>query len=202
MVRRLKLTVDELKQFRGRLEDPRGALTRVGALMLAASQKAFDDQSYGPERWPERYEGQSEPFINVAGALSDVLRDRQIKGRRFDRRPALVDVGTLRGSLTFGLKGKKSVSVGTTDPKAPKHLFGLKSVQNVTDVARKRLSKEYRRFKKQGGARFEAFKKLGFLHTVNQLETNIQKRVFLGLFPELETRLIGAVEDFLVEGGA
>ena len=109
MVRRLKLSFDDLSEFRGRLEDPRPALERVGALMLAESQKSFDDQAYGPERWPERYEGQPEPFINVAGALSDVARDRQIKGRRFDRRPALVDVGILRGSLTFALKGKKSV---------------------------------------------------------------------------------------------
>lgn len=202
MARRLKLSFDDLSRLRGRLEDPRPALQRVGALMLAASQKSFDDQAYGPERWPERYEGQSEPFINIAGALSDVARDRQIKERRFDRRPALVDTATLRGSLTFALKGKKSVSVGTTDPKAPKHLFGLKSVQAVTDVARERLVKEYRRFKKRGGARFEAFKKLGFLHTFRQLETNIQRRAFLGLFPDLEKSLTRAVEDFLAEGAA
>lgn len=202
MVRRINLTFDNLKEFRGRLEDPRPALERVGAIMLAASQKAFEDQSYGPERWPERYEGQSNPFINIAGALSDVARDRQIKGRRFDRRPALIDTGVLRGSLTFALKGKKAVRVGTTDPKAPKHLFGLQSVQEVTEVARKRLIKEYKRFKRAGGARFQAFKKLGFLHTVKTLETNIQQRVFLGFFPDLEKRLSRTVEDFLAERSA
>lgn len=202
MVRRLTLKLEDLGPFRQKLENPRPALERVGALMLAASQKAFEDQAYGPERWPERYEGQSEPFINIAGALSDVARDRQIKGRRFDRRPALIDTGTLRGSMTFALKGKKSVSVGTTVPYAAKHLFGLTSTQAVTDVARKRLVKEYRRFKRLGGPRFEAFKKLGFLHTVSQLNTNIQKRVFLGFFPDLEKRLARTVEDFLAEGTA
>ena len=200
MARRIKLTFDNLEAFRGRLDDPRPALERVGALMLAASQKAFEDQAYGPERWPERYEGQDDPFINVAGALSDVLRDRPIKGRRFDRRPALIDTSMLRGSLTFGVKGKKSVRVGTTDPKAAKHLFGLKSVQAVTDIARKRLVKEYKRFKRLGGSRFQAFKKLGFLHEVSTLDTDIQRRPFLGFFPDLEKQLAGTVEDFFAEG--
>ena len=202
MARKIKLTFEMLKGFKKRLGDPRPALRRIGALMLSASQKAFQDQRYGPDKWPERYEGQPDPFVNVAGALSDLLRDRQIKGRRFDRRPALVDTGILRGSLSFGLKGKNAVRVGTTVPYAAKHVFGLNSRQNVTDAARKRLTKEYRRFKNQGGARFEALKKLGFLHTVSQLETNIQPRPFIGIFPDLERRLVGAVEDYLAEGTA
>lgn len=202
MTRKLRLTFDNLGRFKRRLDDPRPVLKQIGALMLAESQKAFDDQAYGPERWPERYEGQDEPFINVAGALSDVARDRQIRDRRFDRRPAVVDTGMLRSSLTFGLKGKKAVRVGTTDPKAPKHLFGLSSSQTVTNIARRRLVKEYRRFKRIGGNRFEAFKKLGFLHSVSRLETQIQQRVFLGIFPDLGRRLISTVEEFLVEESA
>lgn len=202
MVRRLKITADDFPGLKARLEDLRPALTQMGAIMLAASQKSFADQAYGPERWPERYEGQGDPFINVAGSLSDLLRDRKIKDRRFDRRPALVDTGMLRNSLTFGVKGKRSVSVGTTDPKAPKHLFGQTSTQLVTDVARKRLTKEYRRLKRQGGTKFEAVKKLGFLHTVGSLDTNIQQRVFLGFFPDLERDLAGIVEDHIAGEGA
>ena len=202
MVRRLKITADDLPGLKERVDDVRPALKQMGAIMLATSQKAFADQAYGPERWPERYEGQPDPFISVAGALSDLIRDRQIKNRRFDRRPALVDTGMLRNSLTFSVKGKKSVSVGTTDPKAPKHLFGQTSTQAVTDIARKRLSKEYHRLKRQDGARFDAVKKLGFLHTVSTLDTQIQQRVFLGFFPDLERELADVVEDHIAGGGA
>ena len=200
MVRKIRLSFEDLGPFRRRLEDPRPALRRIGALMLAESQRSFQDQAYGGERWPTRYEGQDEPFINVAAALSDVLRGRRIRDRRFDRRPALIDTGTLRGSLTFRLKGSRSVNVGTTVPYASQHVFGLSSTQTVTAVARRTLVKEYRRFKRQGGNRFEAFKKLGFLHTVSTLETNIQPRPFIGLFPDLERRLKSTVEDFLAEG--
>ncbi len=198
MVRRLRITAEDLPGVKGRIDDLRPALKQMGAIMLATSQKSFADQAYGPERWPERYEGQPDPFINVAGALSDLIRDRKIRDRRFDRRPALVDTGMLRNSLTFGVKGRRSVSVGTTDPKAPKHLFGETSTQIVTDVARKRLTKEYHRFKRQGGDRFDAVKKLGFLHTVSTLDTNIQQRVFLGFFPDLERDLAEIVEDHIV----
>lgn len=201
MARKIRLSFENLGRFRRRLEDPRPALRRIGALMLAESQRSFRDQSYGGERWPARYEGQEEPFINVAGALSDVVRGRTIRDRRFDRRPALIDTGTLRGSLTFALRGDKAVSVGSTVPYASKHLFGLASSQAVTNVARRTLVKEYRRFKRGGGERFEAFKKLGFLHTVRTLETNIQQRPFIGLFPDLERRLRTTVEDFLAEEG-
>ncbi len=202
MVRRLKITPEELPGLKERIEDVRPALKRMGAIMLATSQKAFADQAYGPERWPERYEGQPDPFISVAGALSDLKRDQKIKDRRFDRRPALVDTGILRNSLTFGVKGKRSVSVGTTDPKAPKHLFGQTSKQQVTDIARKRLVKEYHRLKRQGGSRFDAVKKLGFLHTVSTLDTQIQQRVFLGFFPDLEKELAEVVEDYIAGEGA
>lgn len=197
--RKIRLSFENLGRFRNRLEDPRPALRRIGALMLAESQRSFQDQAYGGERWPARYEGQPEPFINVAGALEDVKRGRQIRDRRFDRRPALVDTGTLRGSLTFRLRGARSVSVGSTVPYASQHLFGLQSTQAVTNVARRTLVREYRRFKRGGGERFEAFKKLGFLHTVRQLETNIQRRPFVGIFPGLEQRIKTTVEDFLAE---
>ena len=202
MTRRIKITPEELGELRSRLEDPRPALRRIGALMLAESQKSFLDQRYGPEQWPERYEGQPDPFVNVAGALSDLNRDRQIKGRRFDRRPALVDTAALKGSLSFDLRGKNAVRVGSTIPYAAKQVFGLNSRQSVTGTARKRLTKEYRRFKKQGGSRFEAIKKLGFLHTVSQLDTSIQARPFIGIFPDLEKRVVGAVEDYIAEGAA
>lgn len=199
MVRKIKLTFDNVAAFKRRLADPRPTLRRMGALMQAESQRSFQAQSYGGERWPARYEGQSEPFINVAGALSDVSRGRKIRDRRFDRRKALIDTGTLRGSMTFRLKGAKSVSVGSTVPYASKHLFGLESRQAVTDIARQTLSKEYRRFKRGGGSQFEAFKKLGFLHTVRELTTKIQQRPFVGLFPGLQKRLVTTVEESLTE---
>lgn len=199
MTKKLTITAKDVPGLRERLEDPRPVLISLGALMLAKSQASFEDQSYGGQRWPERYEGSPEPFVNVAGALSDLNRNRQIKSRRFDRRPAGIDVGTMRNALSFELKGKRAVTVGSTAPHAAQQVFGLESVQKVTDVARDRLTKEYRRYKKQGGSRFQAIKKLGFLHSVSELRTEIQERPHIGLYPDLERELVSEVEEYIAE---
>ena len=114
MVRRLKITADDLPGLKERVDDVRPALKQMGAIMLATSQKAFADQAYGPERWPERYEGQPEPFISVAGALSDLIRDRQIKNRRFDRNSLEREIAAcLRLALVQAAPDKASLSTLT-----------------------------------------------------------------------------------------
>jgi phage gpG-like protein len=199
MVERLKITMDQFQVVGERVSNLRPVLTRIGATMLSASQMAFQEQKYGGENWPARYESNWRG-INVAGALSDLLRDRPIKARRFDQRPALVDTGNLRNSLTFAIKSDTAVEVGTVVKYAATHQFGMESVQPVTEVARKRLVKEYRRFKKMGGGKFKAIKTLGFLHSVDTLRTQIAARPFVGLYPDLKRDIVDLVEDYIARG--
>ena len=103
----------EVATFRARLENPEPALRAVGALMVAASQLAFRQQRLGDIKWPERYPNQQEPFINIAGMLADLGQGSAIKERRFQRRPALIDRGQLRDSITFAATSK-SVRVGSS----------------------------------------------------------------------------------------
>lgn len=200
MVRKIKITVQDIPGLRRRLEDPRPVLKSIGALMTATSQDAFKKQAYAGERWPERYEGRSDPFINVAGALSDLNRGSPIKSRRFERRPAAVDTREMFNKISFELVGQNAVQSGSTALHAPAQVFGLAVRQTVTAAARNKLTEETRRFKKRGGQKFAAIKKLGFLHVVDELTTQIQARPHIGIYPELEREIVEMVEDFVAEG--
>lgn len=78
------------------------AKLRVGALMVGRVGQAFDQQgsqTRGGEAWPAR------GVPNLAGALSDLAQGATIKARRFDTRPALVDTGELRASVSWRATG-------------------------------------------------------------------------------------------------
>ena len=76
----------------GRARNMEPALKAIGAVLVSQGMRAFETESFGDEEWPERYPGQAEPFINIAGAVADLTAGGRIKARRFQRRP----VGGLR----------------------------------------------------------------------------------------------------------
>ena len=93
-------------------------LTAIGAYLTARSQAAFKDQSFGGVAWPERH------VPNIAGIVSDLNAGAtNPKRRRFVPRPALVDTGALRRSISWQVQGS-SVVVGTALPYASVHQVG------------------------------------------------------------------------------
>src|SRR5574343_573527 len=86
------------------VRNPLGILKAIGALVKSYAQQCFERQAFGRTQWPERYPNQSEPYINVAGAVQDLSQGPSIKQRRFQRRPAGIDrgfSGGLAGSITY-----------------------------------------------------------------------------------------------------
>lgn len=199
----LTLTPDEAGGLAGKLRDLRPALEQIGAALTSISSRAFEEQRLGDVLWDRRYPNQGEPVVNIAGVLSDLNRGSSIKARRFEGRPALSDTGRLAGSIDHEISGSDTVRVGTTVEYAGLMQLGGKSKQPVTETAKKKLAKWIAsRQRKAKKARKEArgpstnpiardvakpdplVKKLRFLLNVDELETSVVARPFLGITDE------------------
>jgi phage gpG-like protein len=111
------------------LANPTAALRQIGALMVAESQAAFRNQSFGDTRWPERHSP------NIFGILADFHAGRSAPpSRRFQPRPALRDTGRLSGSIAFELVGRYAVRAGTNVEYAEVHQTGGKVESVPIDV--------------------------------------------------------------------
>ena len=180
------------------------ALRRIGALGTSEAQAAFAGQSFGEFRWAERYPNQSEPFVNVAGAIADFSSGlKEPKQRRFDRRPAVRDTGNLMGSIAHEVVSDEAVRWGSVVPYAAIHQFGLVSTQPVDEPTKNRIAawlltdsgREYR-------PRMLPVLKSG----VRQWDTDVVQRPFLGVTPGMEEDIRSIVESAIAEeagdGGA
>jgi hypothetical protein len=134
-----------LSGLRERLKNPGGLLKAIGLLLVAQGQAAFKNKRLGDEPWPTRYPEMPEPFINKAGALSDLLRGQKVKDRRLDREPVLFDRGQLFRSLNFRVVDANTVEAGAYGPAATygaQHNVGGTSWQPIDDLARDTLAKQ------------------------------------------------------------
>jgi len=179
---------------------PTGLLKAIGALAVSEFQQSFRTESFDGQRWPERYPNQSEPFLSVAGAVQDWRAGRaKPKANRFQRRPVLRDIGTLFNAINSQVVGSFSVEAGVDASIAPYgaiHNFGLTSKQTITDDVRKRLAKWLK--SKQGKLYRD---KVGFLFQVDELETQVVKRQFVGVTKQLEKDVAELVKLWVEQGG-
>src|SRR5437899_1789490 len=101
---------DRLRALAANLKNPTRFLKRAGLLLASRAQAAFREQKRGNVQWPAR------AVPNVIGILDDLAHDVNPPARRFDPRPAGVDKGTLRDSLTAAavhLVSGDTVEIGT-----------------------------------------------------------------------------------------
>jgi len=187
-----------LDGMRSRIENPRGAFTKIGAMMVAQGQRAFTERRLGEFRWPERYPGEPEPFINKAAALRDLNRGTPVKKRRLNRQPVLRDTGQLLRSLNWRITGRRSVEAGVGSGPAKqyagKHQRGDIDSQKVKPIARTTLEDQIK------GARGEMKSALGKMRSVvaeDELTTRINQRPFIGLTPQTRKDIKDIVKDFL-----
>lgn len=183
----------------GRLRGMEPALRQIGAVLVSQGQRAFETESFGDEPWPERYPSQSEPFINVAGAVADLTAGGSVKARRFQRRPVLSDTGLLRGSLAWRLAGSHAVEAGSVVPYAGLHQHGGESSQPVTATTKKGLIaflKSKRGKPYRGKLGWLLNRKLG----VTSLTTKVHARPFLGITKTVEEEIVGIIEAHVAEG--
>lgn len=184
---------DPFVRLKGALDKPGKILEQIGALLEAGAQDAFVNERLGDFRWPGRYPNQSEPALNVAGAVSDFAKGAsEPKGRRFDRRPALRDTGALVGSIRSRVVGEDAVEVGSTLPYAGLHQWGGVSTQRIDSGTKKRMAKW---LLKDAGEPFRD-KLIPLLHT-ETLDTEVVQRPFLGVTPEMEDDIPRTVETMI-----
>lgn len=193
-------------------------LKQIGALNESVSQDAFQKQRLGSIEWKVRYPNQSEPFVNIAGVIADLSEGGQIKTRRFERRPALIDRGLMRGSIKSRAIGKRSVETGSALPYASKHQHGGVSDQRVTDQVKTglirfllgraasriqppRTMKEYARFRTLARDNPYADKLAPIVLPQQRLwQTEVNARPFVGITEESERDILRIVEEGFARG--
>lgn len=163
------------------------ALNAIGALLVLQSQRSFRQQRKGGFRWRPR------AVPNVAGIVSDLARGANPPSRRFTPRPALVDTGALRRSITFRVIGN-TVEAGSNLSYASLQQEGGTSTLPVTDRVKKGVAKLI----KQKPQLAEA---LGFLLSpkTTQLRVRVPARPFVLVTREDLAEINTVLEDFYGE---
>lgn len=126
----------QFRALRETIENPRGILTSIGALLVARSQKAFREQKMGDDRWAPRMNP------NVPGIIADFTRGGTPPARRFTSQPVLQDTGRLRGSMAWQVVSRKAVEAGSNLPYAEAlHTGGESESLPITETVQRRLWK-------------------------------------------------------------
>jgi phage gpG-like protein len=175
-------------KVRNLVDNPARLMPAVGQLLVSLSKRAFRDQRFGEMLWPSRYPTQAPPKINIAGAVQDLGHGPNVKARRFQDRPALLDTGMLQDSIV-AKPGADRVEVGSVMPYAKQHQVGGTSTQPITPAVRKNLGKFLKSAK---GKPYRP--KLGFLFQRKELKTKANARPFIGLTDEGRKRIVVLLE--------
>jgi len=127
---------DKIRRLTQELERPDSILRGIGAMMVAASQRAFREQKFGDVAWEPRGP------INVMGIIADFAAGKsEPPKRRFEDRPALRDTGRLAQSITFRVVGATELEVGSNLPYAKVHQDGGETQSApLTDTIRERIA--------------------------------------------------------------
>lgn len=160
-----------MRRLRRRISRPEQALKAIGALVTARSQARFTSQSFGKAAWLPR------AVPNIMGIVADLEAGRGFKERRLQGRPALIDYGRLKGSITFRLSGPREVEIGTNLPYAARLQHGGESTLPVTKKVKDGLAKLLR-------DRKELRPMLGFLFRRDEVSVEIPARKFVGMDPQ------------------
>ncbi len=217
-----------LAMLRRQLERPEKLLKLFGFAAASEAQKSFDRQglNYANE-WPVRYPTMEPPVVNVAGALADLAKGPTIKPHRFENRPAVIDTGTLRRSLSPGgcvkIMGTFAVEVGTVLPYGSMQQFGgehdIPITQTQKDNLRAWYKKQKRAAKKSDYSALLAGKKpkptdgsgsawlraimghLGFILNSDSMNQTVLARPFVGLNTDLAADMRKIAVDFYAGKG-
>lgn len=192
------------------LQNPQRLMKKLGAMVLGASVDSFKLQRLGQFKWEPRYPQQKAPKLNLAGFVADFANGRPTpKPIRFVDRPALIDEGFKGGlvaSMTYKPLDATSFQVGTVKPYAATHQYGKTTSQTITEQMKEAMRRWlYTRSGRLGPAWWMEGKykkkaapyadKVEGLLQLERLDTKVGKRPFVGIFAELWTDILRAIED-------
>lgn len=145
MARNVDLSISitrSIDKMEKRIKNLQPLMKEIGALISGECRRAFTAQALGDLKWPARYEGMSDPFINIAGALMDWNNGRpNPKPNRFQDRPALVDEGMrggMWGSITHNTN-ENTARVGTNKDYAALHQEGGETEIPISEGAKDKI---------------------------------------------------------------
>ena len=199
---------DDFDRFRRKLGNLQPILNQIGALITSQAQGAFQQQRLGDIAWLGRYPGMADPFVNIAGLVSDLNAGGQPKARRFQRRPAGIDTGRMMNSITWETT-RDSVSIGSNVEYATFHQEGGISFMPVTAAAKAGLAEFLRSEQAQQTAELlrvnapqaagsaTLHTRLGFLFQLGVLETDHVARPFLGVTDQAERDIVELIEEMI-----
>ena len=137
---------------------PRGK-ELLAQLVVQRAVEIFTQQGTRDNPWPEKYPGQDEPFINVAGAVDDFRSSSEPGDDKFKRRPAGISSGELLKAVqnaTININGTSvTISVDNVDY-AEDFAQGGESSQPLTEAIKGNI----RRFLNQNPAYKQKLKPL------------------------------------------
>lgn len=169
-------------------------LTVIGQDAVFYSERAFEQQGLhkkGTWRPPS--------IVNFTGIYADANENREIPERRIDpARPALVNTGLARRSITFEVEGSDSVKIGTALEYMRLHQEGGHGkIQKVND--KKSFKAIIDRFLKAYGDRLNPYQKQVIRAMISEdtWDYAVPKREFLGYSVQ---RGIELIKDFISDG--
>ena len=170
--------------------DPSAILGEVGIHLVSVTQKAFREQRRGTDSWTPRR------IPNIPGALRDLENSPNVKARRFQGRPAVVDTAQLSKSFTWRFASKHRILFGTKVPYANIQQFGGASRIKITKMMRENLGKwlkkqrgKEKREEKKSGEKTEnpmsaAFGWLFSIPVGSSAVFRVKARPFVGFYPD------------------
>ena len=147
----------------------------VGLLLVGKSQAAFRQQGRPAGSWAAR------GVPNRIGVLMGLKAGRVPPERRFEPRPAAIDTGALRQSISSTVSGS-TVRVGTNLAYAGDVQRGSTKTITVDSGTRKALADWLRTL--TGARKQEARRAFGFLFRTGSLTVTVPPRPFLVLTDE------------------
>ena len=193
------LGIDDIEH---RLDSLRPVMETIGAVLIAAAQKAFEDKQFGTFKWPPQYEHGKDPWVHIAGVASDLSKGIGVKSSRYAPSEAtLKDSGDLWRSIDFRAVTRDSVAVGSSVPYAKYHQWGSSlvgpAVQVVTGSMRQGLAKAWR---EADGGKKAALGKMWHWFKKDSINTHIRQRPFLGITDQIEDDIRETVEMYVQDG--
>lgn len=169
-------------------------LTVIGQDAVFYSEQAFEQQGLhkkGAWRKPSP--------VNFTGIFADANENREIPERRIDpARPALVNTGLARRSITFEVESSDSVRIGTSLEYMRLHQEG--GHDTILKTNDKKAFKDIiDRFMKAYGGRLTEYQKQVIRNMISteRWEYGVPKREFLGYSAQRGVELI---KDFINDG--
>lgn len=165
----------------------------VGLYLVGKTQSSFRTQGRGGISWAPR------GVPNRIGVLLDLQAGRVPPARRFEARPAAIDTGRLRSSITYRVQGN-TVTVGANVAYASDVQRGSTKTITIDRGLRQALAEWLRSL---SGARRSAMRQsFGFLFSTGSLSVTVPPRPFLLLTAEDRRMISDLARKFFSSGGA